>query len=673
VSFGEQKQRGRPATVAERVAKHVAKHSLVERRQCADPKRRIRLERNQAKWLMHYCPETFSRAFDRAHLRIIEGVMEAHKSGGRFAVAGERGIGKSAVLYGMVGLLALSGVEKFPIYLPWASTTMRRGLLFWKNLLAYNERILADYPEYAAPFAHAKGYANRMHALRWSDTEEPTGALLQISDGMIVLPDSRGVIGASTINGNPRGINLPRSDGSVLRPSIALIDDPQSREVAKSTLQVIDTLAKIDGDVGGLGTSGAAFPILLSGNCIAQDDVMARILADDNWKSLRVSCVESWPAGWAEQGPAYKLWQEWWTTYRIQPKAAVQFYRKNRKAMTSGMVLTAPKAYRAQVNAFLPDALCVAMRQYWQLGHNAFMAERQQMPENMVVTAYELTAEAVRDKTSGMKKGNAMYSEAVVIGADVNYSGVNWVMLAAKMDHAGQLVDFGKVPEGGAMLIERGGQKEADGRLISSAIITLAKRLTDYPVKLADGKTRFPDMLLVDCGFWTDVILDTIAAIRLPMKVMAIRGRAADKYTPKRNSLKIGDNWHVVKWDRGPAMIINADYWLEATQRAFLVPTGAPGSLCVPDGMDCRRFAAEMTAERLAEHVSTNKGEYYKWAMQPGTQNDLGDACKYAFAGCSLLGASLTGVRAPRAPARKRAAQTGSRRPSRICSTPMEA
>jgi hypothetical protein len=242
------------------------------------------------RWLKHYLAATFTRPFETPHLQIIDGTMQAHQTGGRFAVAAERGIGKSTVLWGMVLYLSLSGQQRYPICVPWADKALKRAFRFWKMALCFNDALGADYPEYCAPFRHARGVPQRVMTTRWRDTDAMTGAQLTVGEGIIVLPARRGCIGGSTINGNVRGLNHPQDDGTVLRPTLVLLDDVQDRGTAKSPVQVADTCDVIDGDVAGVGEAGRQVPMLMSGNCILPDDVMAHYLAHREWEGLRVPC-----------------------------------------------------------------------------------------------------------------------------------------------------------------------------------------------------------------------------------------------------------------------------------------------------------------------------------------------------------------------------------------------
>jgi len=351
----------------------MAEHSAVDLPECEDSARRKKLEADPIKWLRHYLHLAYERPFERPHLAIIDGAIHASATGGRFAIAAQRGIGKSTVLWGIVLMLAITGKQPFPVCVPWASGALKRAFRFWKTALCFNERLFSDYPEVCAPFRHSKGSPQKIAHTTWRATGKPTGAQLAVGEGLIVLPDNRGCIGGATINGNPRGLNHPMPDGRVLRPTLALLDDVQDRGTAKSELQVRETIEVIDGDVAGMGEAGTNLPMLMSGNCIEPHDVMAHYLGSDRWKAVRVPCIEEWPDGWKDgSGEAFQLWKQWHDLYRDGSGAAT-FYKKHKAKMTKGMKLSAPGTFKKA--AQIPDTFCGVMVNYFKMGAEAFAAE----------------------------------------------------------------------------------------------------------------------------------------------------------------------------------------------------------------------------------------------------------------------------------------------------------
>lgn len=162
-------KRKQPKTAAERMAAQANRGNAIVRRSCADPERRARLEADPISWLQFYLAGTFTRPFEKPHREIVAGVLRADETGGRFAVAAERGCGKTVILIGMVLFLALAGRHRFPVCVPWADRALKRAFRFWRNALCFNERLLADYPEFCLPFAHAKGTPQRVVNTWWTD------------------------------------------------------------------------------------------------------------------------------------------------------------------------------------------------------------------------------------------------------------------------------------------------------------------------------------------------------------------------------------------------------------------------------------------------------------------------------------------------------------------------
>ena len=98
--FGIDKKQ--PQSNADRQHNFQSKHSRVEWREAEDTSRRARLEQDAENWLKYYFGNTYTRPFEKPHKEIISGALQASETGGRFTVAGERGIGKSATLWGLI-------------------------------------------------------------------------------------------------------------------------------------------------------------------------------------------------------------------------------------------------------------------------------------------------------------------------------------------------------------------------------------------------------------------------------------------------------------------------------------------------------------------------------------------------------------------------------------------
>lgn len=648
---------GRTATSgADRVAKMVSNRNALERRECADPKRRRKLEADPQAWLKHYLAETYYRPFERPHHEIIAGALTAHETKGRFVVAAERGIGKSVVLWGVVLYLKLTDKQPFPICVPWKESAKKQAFRFWRNALCFNPRLAADYPEYCTPFVHSKGVSQRIITTTWKDTGEPTGAQLAIGEGIIVLPSRLGCIGGSTINANPRGLNHPQEDGTVLRPSIVLLDDVQDRKVAKSAQQVLDTVSVINGDVAGCGDAGRDMPMLMACNCIERGDVSAHYLTDPNWHALRIPCVEAWPNGWEDPKHAvHAAWEEFRTRI-LEEKPMKTWYRKNRKRLVAGMKLSAPSAFVGARDC--PDAYYGVIRMYWRMGHAAFLAERQQDPVDSVAESgpYTITVDSVKARaTNRHPHEKPDWVHAVLVSSDINPSyAITTSVLGFGQDQSCALLWYGihkcNIPDA-LPKPEFDAQLYAELAAHGNEIVAMPNR---------------PEAWAIDCGgknFDAVMRFSAEAPRIIGLPAIGFRGTGWKQYnefgkTYIKKQLK-REMCHI-RSDRKDGRLIkwvpwHADYWKEIAQRATLGDVGAPGALSLPAGQH-DDFAAQFCNEKLAGKSEIAGKMAWLFNRTPG-KNDGLDATAQGYALAAFYGIGTGDNSAGRQPRRKKARQ----------------
>lgn len=608
---------------------------------CADPKRRKRLERSAEKWLKYYLAETYTRPFEKPHREIIAGAVKAHETDGRFVVAGERGIGKSAILWGLVLYFALTQKRRFPACVPWADKALKRAFRFWKNALCFNERLLADYPEFCQPFAHSKGIAQRVPNVWWIDTAALCGAQLTVGEGMIVLPDGLGVLGGSTINGNIRGLNHPQADGSVLRPDMVLLDDVQDRKVARSTTMIRETIDIIDGDVAGCGQSGRDMPMLMACNCICVDDVSHHYLTTESWQSLKVPCIMRWPADWdAEQSISRQLWSDL-NEKLLSGDDPQGFYRKHRKEIVNGMQLSAPAVFKGAKNC--PDAFFGVIRMYYKMGDEAFMAERQQSPLNRIEQAgeYTLTAEVIIARTT-QRKAHARpdWATTIIASTDLNPSyAASTVVLALSEDQTAAVLWYGLHK----LDIARDATAAELQRRLHAELTQHGKALAAMPT--------VPEFWAIDAGGaqFDPVIRFAEQSTQLcGIRAMGFTGRGAKNYRQygktaiksQRREQCHGcidrKQGHIIKW-----VAWNADYWKEIAQRAWLGDAAAPGAVTLFDGKHYD-FAAQVCADKLLGKGEIGGQMLWNFVRVPG-KNDFGDAMAQGYAATAYQGIGTSG------------------------------
>jgi hypothetical protein len=660
----------KPPSAADRMAAMEARRAEVPVRVCADPARVADLEADPARWLRHYLPEAYFRPFDRPHTEIIDGVMRAHETGGRFAVAAERGRGKSVLLWGLILYLKLTGRQMFPVCLPWAEGPKKRAFAFWKIALCFNDRLAEDYPRYCDPFRHAKGVSQRMMSQTWQDTGESVGARLQIIDGLIIFASGLGAIGGSTINGNPRGLNLPQEDGSVLRPTLALIDDPQDKKTANSKMLVEEAISKIDGDVAGIGDAGRDLPMLIAGNCIRTEDVMAHYLQAEGWVGLRVPCIVRWPRGWEDPKSAARVcWAEWWDTFRGDEAEGLAYYAAHREEMVADMELSAPNSYAIAEKT--PDACYAVMRKYHKMGHEAFWSEQQQSPlaRESDVGPYELRASHVVKRTDPARSAGVVPDgvASVVAAVDLNPSyGFTWAVVGFAPDQTAAVLAYGvyrdaplPVP-GDTPAVER-------ARRVYDALAGLVRRLAGLSCKA--------ELVGIDAsGADFDAVLrfaaESVKVAGLP--AVGMTGRGWKAYRPYGKSV-LGvprEKCHMATDQGRPPrkwLVFQADYWREVAQKAWLGEAGGPGTASLPTGVHIE-FAEQVAREQLQGRQEIAGQMVWVWHTQPGP-HDYGDCMTMAYA-LAAWGGIGTGGKVQAVPRRVRLERT--RAPRRQSSVTMD-
>jgi hypothetical protein len=637
------------ATTADRVAKHVFERSKVQRAKCSNPKRRAKLEADNQAWLKHYCAAAFFLPFEKPHIEIINGIQRAHETGGRYAVAAERGIGKSSIFYGMTLKYVLSGAELFPVYIPWGANDKSQGFDFWVDCLCNNDRIYADYPEFCGPFRHAQGVSQRISSTVWEDTGLATHAKLELTKGRIIMPDGRGYIGSSTVNGNPRGLNATQPGGKIIRPTMVMIDDVQDDEVAASQGergQVGKIIRKINGAVYGLKRAGTRCAILMSGNCITHGDVMDHYLNHAMWDSVRVACVEQWPKGWSDPKSRCRQYWDEFADKVAEGKGSRTYYRKHKRTMTQGMVLSAPKAYvqgmtekaadkRLKIKPPI-DAYHAVMMEYVNMGHDSFMAERQQQPVDPIENAgpYTLTKDVILSRTTKRKAYEMPdWVTHVQISTDVNPAyALSTAILGFGADRTCAVAWYGRH----RMHIPGNVTREEFDAQLYKHLEEHGKELAAMPIK--------PDDWAIDCGGqqFDAVIRYAQESTRLcGIPASGYQGRG--KYRPGGKTMigvpregshqcldrKKGRRIKWVAWD--------SNAWRERAQRSWLGDIASPGACSLPAG-NHSEFADQITAERLISKVDAGLDMVaYTWYTEAGA-HDFGDVMAQGFAAAAFNG-----------------------------------
>lgn len=648
---------GRPSAGAVDAATRMnamrARKRGLERRACADPVRRRRLERDPAAWLRWYMPTAFPMPWSKGHRAMIAGALDAARAGAGVAVAAPRGEGKTAVMRGMALYLVASGKVRFPVMAGWTHRSASEAFRVWLRMLHQSERFCADYPEKTQPFEESTHTA-RLKGLTWRDTGAGCGAEVRSTDRVIVLPDSLGAIAAGSVQGDVKGLSVTLADGTILRPDLLLLDDCQDPKRARSPSFVLDVVQRIEREWFGLAGPVSRMTAMVACTVAAPGDVSEHFLARPDFRGVRIARIETWPTGWEDQGsPVRALWDRW-NEERVaglrkgdSGLAARKYYRKHKAELVAGMTVSWPA--RKDAGRRDPDAIYAAMWDYYHIGEAAFMSEHQNAPlAGGEAGIFDLPAAHVAARTNGLPRRHAPEAAAVLVGmADINADGIRWALASASNGRAIAIVDYGIHPGGGRPLIAAG---ESDTVAVMRGLSGLDAVLRGVVVLRGDEPMPLELMLVDAGGAWMQAVFDWLGVAGRQSNIpwLASRGWSSRSYRPGRNCIgKPGDGLYEARWPgKGRLLVHDADLWRMRQQRGWLLPVGAPESMALFGAAGERHevFADGVVAERLTNYAETEMGALYKWTMAPGARNDWGDVATGLCVAASRRGVGPSGT-----------------------------
>ena len=200
----------------------------------------------------------------------------------------------------------------------------------------------------------------------------------------IVLPTIPGskasgaVMTTSGMKGSEiRGQNHALADGTILRPRLAVIDDPQTTESAWSLTQSKQREAILASDILGMAGPGQKIAAIMCCTVIRPGDMADNILdrkKHPQWQGERTKMVYSFPTD-------EKLWAQYAEiradSFRNEGdgREATEFYRQHRDEMDVGAVVAWPERHNEDELSAIQHAMNLKFRD-----EAAFFAEYQNEP-----------------------------------------------------------------------------------------------------------------------------------------------------------------------------------------------------------------------------------------------------------------------------------------------------
>lgn len=626
----------------------------------ADPRRRAKAAADFRLFCESYFPEIFSLPWSPDHLKVIQKIETAVRRGGLFAVAMPRGSGKSSLCKAACLWAALYGYRDFVALIGSSEAHAQSMLHDLKIQLETNPLLAADFPEVCYPIAALEGIANRCRGQLFHGKRTH----IEWTADKIVLPTipdspASGVImTVAGITGQIRGMTHQRPDGKVARPSLVIIDDPQTDESARSPSQSAAREAIVAGAILGLAGPKKKIAGIMPCTVIYPGDMADNILNPEKhpeWNGERLKMVYAFPHR-----------QDLWDRYaEIRAESlkkghageeATAFYRKHRREMDEGAIVAWPQRYNPDELSALQHAMNLKL-----LDEAAFWAEYQNEPRPPETDTPPLLSLDITTRLSRLPRGTVP-AEATTLTAfiDVHKNLLYYAVVAWAENFTGWVIDYGTHPQQRTAYYRAAEAKPTladaypDGALegqIYRGLSELVDRLC-HPWPRENGPAADLDRILIDAGWGqtTDVIFTFCrqsphAAIISPSfgRYIGAASIPMNDYQKKPGE-KVGPNWRLPPPAPGRAtryVLFDANWWKTYLIRRLQTPLGQKGALTLfgTNPAHHRLLADHLNAETPVE-VTARGRTVMEWKTRPGRpDNHLFDC----LVGCAVA-ASIAGI-----------------------------
>lgn len=633
---------------------------------CKNIVRRIRAERAFRFFCEAYFPHLFNLAWSADHLKVIELIERTVLNGEMFAVAMPRASGKTTLCEAAVIWAVLIGRHQF-VYL--IAATDEHASQFMANVKAHlttNQYLLEDFPDAILPFRNLEGESRKANGQRYYGVRTH----IRWDEDKIVfatIPRCRcsgAIIKCTSIGSAIRGAKVVRpSDGVSLRPTLAIIDDPQTNKSAKSPMQVRERLSAINGAIAGLPGPGHKIGIIVPCTVIAANDVADQLLNRDKnplWKGIRTKLVYEFPKN-------EKLWAEY---RRIRDdsfrnggdgKEATTFYIDHRTMMDDGASLSWPARFNHDEVSGVQYAMNLRFKD-----EATFFAEYQNDPlSDRPFEEDLLTADEIAEKTNGLKRRVVpLNCNTVTAFIDVQQKALFYTVLAFDDQFGGAVIDYGTYPDQHrpyftlSNITETIQAKHPVGGIeaaLTAALDALETDLMNREWEREDGTPLRIDRLLKDSGWGehTELVYEHCRRSPHAANVRPSKGRSVTSSSKpideweKVTGMKCGPGWAerpIPNLQRVRLIHYDTNRWKSFAQARLSTPKGDPSALTLwgrdpdPHMLFCEHLTAEYRDRKSSERTGRTVDE---WHLPPSKPDNHWLDC---LVGCCVA-ASFEGIK----------------------------
>lgn len=612
-----------------------------------------------AKFCKEYLPGLFPLEWSKAHRVAIAKMEAAVLKGGLFALAMPRASGKTTLARAAALWAVLYGHHRYVLVIGSSNKEARKTLSAIKTILTSNEALARDFPEACYPVQKLGGVNQRapgqLHKgkpteLSWK------GDYIQLAT--IEGADcSGGIIDCAGIEGAIRGRNVQMRDGTSVRPSLVIPDDPQTKKSARSAIQTEFRIEVLNADVLGLVGPGEALAVIMPCTIIEPGDLAAHFLDSKEmpaWQGETTSMLVSLPTN-EEAVAAYR---EHWAVAIVTKAgaAALNSYWLAHPEIGEGALAS----WEARFEPDELDAIQHALHTRFRVGEKAWFSEYQNQPIGNNVSTSVCPRETILTKLNGLPQHVVPTAATIITGfIDVQLSGLYYVLIAFEPNWTAACIDYGTWPEQPTInftletlsrTIQRQFPGVDDKAAIRMALEALTTKLFSRRYVREDG-IELPLSLVPNDSGWgqhAKTVYDFCKSSQYKAHLHPSKGKGIGPAQKPLSEYRrepgdqIGEAWLLAKLESSPGqrlLTIDTNYWKTKVHRALLAPMGAVGCLSFwgKDAMRHEQIADHLTSEAPIETFGQGR-RIDVWKTLARGDNHFFDGVVGAYAAAAVKG-----------------------------------
>ena len=648
---------------------------------CEDRARRERLEADDEAWLLHYfgvdceLDDPFWYQFTPQQKEMIKAIRHAIKHGGDQALAASRGEGKSTIAERLALKSALSGEVNYSVLFASTGPMADNSLDSIKTALAENPLLAADYPEVCVPVIALEGAPQRANTQRVSGSRHDNGEPYEMAEtrftwcGQEIIfprvpgsPSSGAIIATRGLDAAVRGL---KKRGK--RPKLAVVDDPDTEDTARSGEQADKLEKRIDAALGFLGGQQRSIGRVVLTTLQSRVAVSWRLTDEKlkpTFRGKRFRFLVKRPERedlWAEyvalrsddltrKGEDGELLDSFC-------RRSFQFYASQREEMDRGAEVANPNRFDPSL---CPDGTpreLSALQRYFnevaRVGQPVVSTEYDNdPPEESAIVESALMPLRIQRQVSGFPRGVVPPGCVLLTcGTDVGKWGLHWVVIAWTPGGGGYVIDYGVQSIYG---VKKGSDEGLDVA-IRDALLERFDGVREAKYEMQNGQHMPVSLTLVDAGYRTEAVYSAVHQVGAGFMPVMGFGRSmgcvqADFSAHYRatQDKRPGDGWFQSRKGKVWLVCADADRWKTWIHDRWMTSPGKPTALQVyglPSDSPDRLSSDQADHHSFAHHICCESEIEEPWRgtirrrwKPKGHNNHWLDASYYAAVAMSIRG-----------------------------------